>query len=223
MNVSRWLGRVGLMFAIVTFAGGARSEGPSNEAPPASFAELLVGFEKTQGLEARFEEEKILALLAAPLRSSGRLFFTPPSTLLRRVEEPRRQDILVRGGQVRMTDESGVQVIDLDSQGGVRPLVESMIWIFTGDLDSLERTYQIDYRVADDEENKGQRWEVRLAPKAAPLSQLVEELRVSGQGRTADTMELVETSGDRTRTRILAPDLERKFDAAERRALFGLP
>ena len=98
-----------------------------------------------------------------------------------------------------------------------------MIWIFTGDLDALERTYRIDYRVLEDTDGEGQGWQVRLVPKEAPLSQLVQELRVSGRGRVADTMELIETTGDWTRTRIFDVDTQRRFDAAERREFFALP
>lgn len=218
-----WLVSAHLAFVVAGFSGEGFAETRLDASPPSSFEELLAGFKETKGFEARFEEEKFLALLAAPLRSSGRLFFDPPSTLLRRVEKPRRQDILIRAGQVRISDDSGEQLLDLAGRGGVRPLVESMIWIFTGDLDSLERTYRIDYQVLEDAEGEGQGWQVRLVPKEAPLSQLVQELRVSGRGRVADTMEFVETTGDRTRTRIFDVDTQRRFDAVERRELFALP
>jgi hypothetical protein len=234
-NSWRWLGLTGLVVAIFGAAADLRAETADSESAPASFAELLAGFKGTTGLEARFEEEKYLALLAVPLRSSGRLYFEPPSTLLRRVEEPRPQDILVADHHVRISDGEGVQTIDLASRAEVRPLVESMIWIFTGDLESLETTYRVDYQRFDPAvgEDKGQgdrngdaigageRWEVRLVPRDAPLSQLVSELRVSGRGREADTMELTETSGDRTLTRIIEPNPQRQFDSTERREFFG--
>ncbi len=213
---------------------------PAGFAPnPASFGELLEGFSRMTGLEARFEEEKFLALLAAPLRSRGRLYFAPPATLLRRVESPSRQEILIRENQVRISSVGSggadrapaVQTIDLRARGGIRPLVESMIWIFTGDRASLERVYDIDYQrfsgdAAQDMDRPAARpssgpWQIRLTPKTAPLSDLIRELRVSGRGRGADTMELIETSGDRTVTHILDADPDRTFSPAERLELFG--
>ena len=238
-NVWRCLGLAGLMVAIFGATADLRAETVETESAPTSFAELLAGFNETTGLEARFEEEKYLALLAVPLRSSGRLYFEPPSTLLRRVEKPRPQDVLIADHHVRISDGDGrgVQTIDLASRAEVRPLIESMIWIFTGDLESLQRTYRIDYQrispaVGEDEGQgdrngdgdaigAGERWQVRLIPRNAPLSQLVSELRVSGRGREADTMELRETSGDRTLTRIIDPNPQRRFDSTERRELFG--
>lgn len=222
-GIRKWLGPTGFVFVVLVGAADLRAETEEAASPPASFGELLARFKETTGLEARFEEEKYLALLAAPLRSSGRLFFAPPSTLLRRIEKPRPRDILVTENRVRISDESGEQTIDLDARGEVRPLVESMIWIFTGDLESLERTYRIDYQVLEGADGEGKRWQVRLIPRQAPLSQLVSELRVSGSGRAADTLELLETSGDRTLTRIIDVNMQRQFDAAERRELFASP
>ena len=219
-NVMRWLG----LTAIIVIVCGSDLRAETTDAPstPTSFAELLAGFESTTGFEARFEEEKYLALLAVPLRSSGRLYFTPPSTLLRRVEKPRRMDILVARDQVRISDETETQTIDLAGRAEIRPLVESMIWIFTGDLEALEATYRVDYQVLDRVEGDEARWRFRLIPRRAPLSQLVAELRVSGRGKTADSLELEETTGDRTVTRIFDVDRQRRFDSAERRELFGV-
>lgn len=209
------------------------AESPTLDRSPASFAELLEGFARTTGLEARFEEEKHLALLAVPLRSRGRLYFAPPKTLLRRVEAPNPQDVLVSNDQVRIRDGGGEQTLDLASRDEVRPLVESMLWIFNGDLDALERTYHVDYaRIETVDEvrarreggagsSAGGRWRVTLVPRSEPLSQLISALEVRGRGRVADALELRETGGDRTITRILDANPMRRFDAAERRALFG--
>jgi hypothetical protein len=223
-SVRRWLGLTAIAVIAVTGSvgdvGAETMEAPST---PTSFAELLAGFVGTTGFEARFEEEKYLALVAAPLRSSGRLYFTPPSTMLRRVEKPRRKDILVARDQVRISDDAGTQTIDLAGRAEVRPLVESMIWIFTGDLESLEATYRVDYQVLERVDGEQRRWVVRLIPLRPPLSQLVRELRVHGSGRTADLLELEETSGDRTVTRIVDVDRQRRSDSEDRRDPSGVP
>ncbi len=216
-----WLGWTGLLLILLWEPVGLAAETIPNDGGPPSFAELLASFKSTTGLEARFEEEKFLALLAAPLRSKGRLYFSPPATLLRRVEAPRAQDILVTGNRVRISDGTEEQTIDLAARSEVRPLVKSMIWIFTGDLDSLERVYTVDYQTIT--KGNAVRWQVRLIPKQAPLSQLVRELRVAGTGSAADTLELVETSGDRTITRFFEVNARRRFEPAERRALFDEP
>ncbi|HEB89987.1 MAG TPA: outer membrane lipoprotein carrier protein LolA [Deltaproteobacteria bacterium] len=219
---------VRLRIAVLVFVLGAVGTGrpASAEAAadpaPGSFAELLAGFAGSRGFEARFIEEKTLALLAAPLRSEGHLYFEAPSNLLRRVEKPRRQEILVRRDEVRIRDASGEQVIDLASRGPARPLIQSMIWIFTGDVESLEKVYRIDYRVLEGEHGEGaRRWQADLVPKGGPLASLIERLRVGGEGRATDYLEFVETSGDRTLTRIVDVEPGRRFGPEERRELFG--
>ncbi len=191
------------------------------QAAPASFAALLADFGTSQGLEARFEEEKFLALLAAPLHSRGVLFFDPPATLLRRIEEPRSQDILVTRTHVRITSGDEVQVIDLSGVDAVRPLIESMLWIFTGDRESLERNYEVDFRVIDKKGATPLRWQVGLVPRHPPLTDLIRELRVSGAGAVADTMELFEVTGDRTVTHIIDAKPRTSWSPAEQRALSG--
>jgi outer membrane lipoprotein-sorting protein len=197
---------------------------------PASFEELLAGFEQMDGFEARFEEQKDLALLTAPLHSSGRLYYAPPSMLLRRVEKPRRSDILVTRDHVRISDGTSEQVIDLASHPEARPLVESMLWLFMGDRASIERTYRVQYRILDstdvsaDPQGRdpvGQGWQLSLLPKDAPLDRIITELRISGVGRMTETLEVLEATGDRTRTRILDANPLRHFDPEERRQLFG--
>jgi outer membrane lipoprotein-sorting protein len=212
---------VALVAAVAPASAEPRSGDAGDGPAPADAAALLAGFGRTTGLEARFEEEKHLALLAAPLRSRGRLYFAPPATLLRRVETPHPQEVLVRGDRVRIVDDHGEQSFDLATRPGVRPLVQSMLWIFTGDRDALERTYRVDYEVLEASAEGGGRWQLELVPRGEPLSQIVESLCVRGAGRMPRSLELRETSGDRTVTRILEADPHRRFDAAERRRLFG--
>lgn len=211
--------------ALVCGAASARAveSTPGQPAAPTDFAALLAGFRKMPGFEARFEEEKHLALLVAPLASRGRLFFSPPSTLLRRVEHPDPHDILIADHVVRIATPRGqqrqVETIDLAGRDDVRPLVESMLWIFSGDLAALESTYSIDYRVV--EPRSSGRWQLRLAPRRPPLARLVRELAISGRGHAADRLEVTETSGDRSTTRILEANPARRFAAGELERLFG--
>lgn len=226
-------GRVSLRIGLILLGGlvalsmPAASSASTSTAPspaasraeaPASFEALLALYAARAGFEAGFEEEKTLALFREPLRSRGRLYFDPPSTLLRRVEEPRPSEILVTQDAIRIREDGREQVMDLRLRADARPLVESMLWLFAGDRAALERVYSIAYEVVSDSERS---WELRLRPRSAPLDQLIRELRVRGQGQRTQTLEVIETSGDRTRTRILDPNPSRQFDAEERTRLFG--
>jgi hypothetical protein len=224
------------MLILVALAALPAASMAEAEAAPANLAALLTGFRTMTGFEARFEEEKRLALLAAPLRSRGRLYFSPPSTLLRRVEAPNPHDILIHDhvvriatprssaipGEARGPAETGpkLETIDLEGRDDVRPLVESMVWIFAGDLAAIERIYRIDYQVLTPTGNGG--WTLRLAPREASLSRLIRELVISGRGRTVEQLEVIEAGGDRTTTRILDANPTRRFESGEIEAIFGV-
>ncbi|MFO0690675.1 MAG: hypothetical protein U0900_18380, partial [Myxococcota bacterium] len=113
-----------------------------------------------------------------------------------------------------------IETIDLARRADVRPLVESMLWIFSGDLAQLESIYAIDYQVLAPASSG--RWQLRLAPRREPLSRLIRELAISGHRLGADRLEVTETSGDRTTTRILDANPARRFEAGELERLFGL-
>lgn len=221
--------------AVDAVTGASSSAVPRATAPvPATFAELLAGFRKLSGVEARFEEEKTLALLAAPLTSRGRLYFDPPATLLRRVDAPNPHDILVRNHVVRISTPvdveapgapkgsaagvRAVETIDLTHRDDVRPLVESLIWIFSGDIERIESVYEVEYRISTPDGDAS--WHLRLVPRAEPLSRLIQSISISGHGQGVDRLEVVEVSGDRTMTRIVGADTERRFAPGEIDRLF---
>lgn len=175
-----------------------------------------------QGFEARFVEEKTLSLLAIPLRSEGRIYFAPPSFLLRDVTSPQPQRILVSASQVRLSGGGREEVIDLASRAEVRPLVESLIWLFTGDRAALERAFRIEFERGQLEEGDGAEkgWILRLSPKEAPLSQLLARLVIRGQGLGARQIDVEEVSGDRSEMQILDANPRRRFSPTEFESLF---
>ena len=210
---------------------------PQASDTPQDFEALMNAFQKMEGFEARFEETKTLALLIAPLRSSGRLYYAKPSVLLRRVERPRPTDIVITKERIRIRDGSKEQVVDLASHSEARPLVESMLWLFAGDAAALEAEFDLDYRLLTrvdtrDEATAGEgagrgksglEWELRMVPKSASIHKLVKEIRMSGTGSVARLIEMTEPGGDRTLTRIFDSNPDRHFDSEERRVLFGPP
>jgi outer membrane lipoprotein-sorting protein len=180
-------------------------------------ASLLSAFSKMPGLEASFSEEKHIALLAKPLTSRGTLFFTHPGLLLRRIEAPEPSEVVISKDSLRMRDKAGEQTLDLRTRKDIRPFVESLTWILAGDRAALEKVYTIAFQP----EQAARPWQLSLKPKVLPLSQLIAELRIQGRGMYVAQIEVQETSGDKTITRILSANPKRTFSAAERAKLFG--
>jgi Outer membrane lipoprotein carrier protein LolA-like len=190
---------------------------PRTPAKPVDLDGLLGALQHMPGLEADFVEDKHIAMLAKPLTSRGKLYFTHPGLLLRRVEAPQRSEVLITPDSLRTRDASGEQTLDLRARPDVRPFVESLTWILGGNRAALGAVYTLTFTP----EAAGRGWLLSLAPKQKPLNQLIAEIRIAGQGLRVETVEVRETSGDRAVTRILTANPERQFDAAERARLFG--
>lgn len=196
-------------------AGDAQPVDAGAVAAPESADALLEAFASMPGLEAEFVEEKHIALLAAPLVSSGRLYFAPPGFLHRVVESPTRSTTVVTPERVRFTDDTGTEEIALAARPELRALVESMVWLLAGDIDALRGVYSIAFEPGDDES-----WALTLTPQEEPLSHLIARMEVLGAGLRVETIRVVETTGDETVTRITDANPAREFSPDERTRLF---
>ena len=181
-------------------------------------------FAATQGLEARFEEDKHLALLALPLQSKGKLYFwrpdrTQPGYLARHVESPEPSKVLITPTELRLENRDGTEVVDLKRSDKVRDFISSLVRVFAGDEQALAKSYSIRFAHA---EKDAAGWTLTLVPLAKPLDQMLKSLTLAGEGEAVVRIEVHEPNGDRTATRIVAADPARKFDAAEQKRLFGI-
>ena len=202
----------------------APTQDPRQRARPADAAALFRMFAATTGLEARFEEEKHLALLALPLQSKGRLYFfrpdrTQPGYLSRIVESPEPSSVLITPTELRLQNRDGTEVVDLKRSDKVRNFISSLVRVFAGDEQALAKSYSIQFAHADKDATG---WTLTLVPLAKPLDQMLKSLTLTGEGEAVVRIEVQEPNGDRTVTRIVAADPARKFDAAEQKRLFGI-
>ena len=209
------------LLSSVLLLASVGSAAPSAAAEPAARAVTLNGllkaFSGMPGLEAKFVEEKHLSLLAQPLKSEGRLFFTRPGLLLRRVETPRRSEVVITPEALVLRDADGKQNIDLRERPDIRPFVESLVWILAGDEQKLAKVFALKFEPA----RADAPWKMTLTPRAAPLDKLITSIEITGSGLRVQQIRVRETSGDETVTRILEANPARTFDAGERKRLFG--
>lgn len=208
-----------LLLAGVASAAGAAPSVDEAKAPtpPKNVEALMAGFAGLTGFEARFVETKTMALLAVPLKTEGRLYFSAPARLLRVVDKPQPARVLVTPTEVTMKAAgSNTQRLDLAARPEVRALVSSLLSLLTGDLNALRGAYRLDYAAGGDG-----RWRLQLTPKSDRIAALVAGLRFEGIGRAVDRITVEESSGDRVVTEIRDADPGRRFSAEEQRRLFG--
>jgi outer membrane lipoprotein-sorting protein len=190
---------------------------PGESAQPPTLEALMRGMAGASGVEARFREEKRLALLSEPLESRGTLYFVPPNRLSRQTTEPSASRLVIDGDRVSFRDAAGGDAMDLSASPIAREYVSNFIVLFNGDLDALRERYRTDFRA----DAKG--WQLALTPRGAPLSDFIERVTLVGRGRALERMELVETGGDRTTTWFEQVKTDRVFSADELKRIFSEP
>lgn len=197
---------------------------PAERPRPRDAAALFARLGAVAGLEATFEEEKHVALLALPLRSKGRLLFhrpdpSGPGWLARVVEAPEPARVLITPRQLRLENRDGVEVIDLSRSDKVRSFVASLVHVFAGDEAALQKSYRVAY---EPDPADAAAWTLTLTPRGEPLDKMLRQLRLGGRGEAVQRIEVHEPNGDRTVTRVLSADPARRFDDDELRRLFGI-
>lgn len=168
------------------------------------------------GVRARFVETRHLALLSEPLESEGRLYFAPPDRMARVVTRPHAARMVIRGDALVIDDPSAGPALALGANRMAREMVDNVLVILSGDLETLRQRYLVSFG-ADDEG-----WQLRLEPRARGLRRFVEAIELSGRGAALERMEVRETGGDRTVTRFLDVETGVDFAPAEDQRLFSL-
>lgn len=191
---------------------------------PADAKALFATMATMTGLEVTFAEEKHVALLALPLKSAGRLYFfrqdrSSPGYLARIVETPEKSSVTITPRELRLQNRDGTEVIDLQRSDKVRSFITSLVQVFAGDEAALSKSYRVDYEL-DAEDTT--RWTLTLLPRVEPLDKMLRHLRLVGNGESVARIEILEPNGDRTETRVLTADPQRRFDRAEQKRLFGI-
>lgn len=186
--------------------------------PVASVDNLLAGFARLGALRAKFREEKRIALFRTPLLSSGDVHFTRPGWISRSTERPEASVVLLKDGQLTVTDPAGRRVVDVTASPLLRAFVEGFVHVLSGDHAALERNYSLQFTAETE-----QPWRLDLRPKVEGLAKFVTLLTFEGHGSVVQRMTLREGNGDETVTEFSHVQLMTELPAGERARLFSVP
>lgn len=173
----------------------------------------LLSFER---LRCAFSEEKQVALLKRPLRSSGFIVFDKQKGIARHTLEPRPALAVVTRTTLRLTRGKRVEVIALDKSKDLRAFALVLPALLRGDREELERSFELVVLGSA----KG-RWALRLTPRSESLRKLVRQVTVVGKGGTLALLDIEEASGDRSRTWLSEQRQGGEVTGEELAAAFG--
>jgi outer membrane lipoprotein-sorting protein len=200
--------------ALVLLAGWLGPAAAAQSEAPPTLEALMKGMAGAPGVQARFREQKQLALLSQPLESRGMLYFVPPDRLSRETSEPSGTRLVIDGDRFSFRDAAGGEAMDLSSNPIAREYVSNFIVLFNGDLEALRKRYEPTFTTS------GEGWQLDLRPRAKPLRDFIERVTLAGRGRALARMELVEVGGDRTTTWFEEVRTDRAFSAEELARIF---
>ena len=154
--------------------------------------QLMQGLAKNKSGRATFVEKKYIALLEAPVESSGELLYTAPDRLEKRTLKPRPESLLIEGGSLTVERGKRRMVLRLQDYPELVAFTESIRGTLAGDMVALRRVYNLDL------EGSEERWTLTLRPIETKMLEVVQRVRIAGSHAEVRTIEIEQTDKDRS-------------------------
>jgi outer membrane lipoprotein-sorting protein len=156
--------------------------------------QLMQALGAVKSSQARFVERKHVAILNAPLETSGRLVYRAPDRLEKHTLSPQRESLVLEGDLLTFSNPERKQrrTLALQDYPVVWAFVESIRSTLAGDLATLSRFYEV---ALDGSERE---WHLTLKPSDPRVRESVREIRIGGRRETITGIEIIEAGGDRS-------------------------
>ncbi|MEO7733003.1 MAG: outer membrane lipoprotein carrier protein LolA [Kofleriaceae bacterium] len=221
-----------LALAILAIASGLAGAEPAlkaaNDVPPAS---LLTGDAahgtaldpvfahfKLERLSCKFREEKHIALLARPLRSTGTIYFERAKGIARTTLTPKVQQVVLTRTTLRIRKDQHTEEIPLDKSKDLKAFALIFPTLLRGERSELERAFELGLYGSDRDW-----WALVFTPRTESLQKLVKRVVVFGKQGEVVALQVTEASGDTTDTRLTEVRRNADVPDAELAAAFGAP
>jgi len=147
--------------------------------------------------QAHFSETKYLAVLDKPIVQNGTLAFAP-GRLEKFTRQPHRERMTVVGDTLTIETgpEGKARQLRLQRFPVVWAFIEGMRATLTGDLDTLERFYEIELHGSPGD------WEMVMVPRQREMVAAVRLISIRGERNRIAIIEVVQSGGDRSVMRI---------------------
>jgi len=152
--------------------------------------QLMQTLAQTRSGHVRFVEKKSIAMLEAPVESSGELFYTAPDRLEKRTLKPKPESMIL--DQSTLLVERGRQKHSLQLQDypEIAAFIDSIRGTLAGDRKALERNYRLSL------EGTNQNWTLQLLPSNEKMLAVVKRIRIAGADDEVSRIEIFQADGD---------------------------
>lgn len=160
--------------------------------------QLMRELSQREHARAGFVETRYMRLLSRPLTRRGTLAYTPPDRLEKRTVAPLKEVLVVEGDRVSVEIEArGIsRSLSLQEHPALWGFVEGLRATLRGDLQALRRFYRIEL---DGDRSK---WRMVLTPTEPRMAGMIREIRIGGGEGAVQSVDIVDTRGDRSQMQI---------------------
>jgi len=220
--------------AIMAILGGPAIAAPTTSARPATDAPpaTLVSGDPARGsaldpvfkllalerLRCTFSEEKRVALLARPLRSTGTIYFDRDQGIARATLTPKVQHVVLTKTSLRIKSAKRTEEIPLDKSKDLKAFALIFPTLLRGDRAELERAFELGLYGSDKDW-----WALSFTPKTASLKKLVRRVVVVGRKGNILSLQVAEANGDTTDTKLTDVRTNADVPDSEIATAFGGP
>jgi outer membrane lipoprotein-sorting protein len=201
---TRWVALASItILALVAISGGPAQA----DAPPATLVagdpargaavDPVFKLLELQRLACKFSEEKRVALLARPLKSTGTIYFDRDKGIARSTLTPKVQHVVVTKTTLRIKTDKKSEEIPLDKSKDLKAFALIFPTLLRGDRAELERSFAIGLYGSDKDW-----WALAFTPKTDSLKKLIKRVLVYGKKTTVVSLQIAEASGDTTDTQL---------------------
>jgi hypothetical protein len=160
--------------------------------------QLMQGLAQNKSGRTGFVEKKYIALLDAPVESTGELLYTAPGRLEKRTLTPRPESLLIDNGMLTVERGKRRTVLRLQDYPELVAFTESIRGTLAGDMVALRRVYNLDL------EGSEERWTLTLRPIETRMLDVVQRIRIGGSRAEVKSIEIEQADKDRS-VMVIAP------------------
>jgi hypothetical protein len=142
--------------------------------------------------EARFVEKKYLAVLDAPVESSGTLRYEAPDRLEKNTERPVKESMMLDGEQLVVERNGRRRSLPAAQLPAVAALVGGIRDTLRGDAEALRRMFKVVLQ------GNAASWQIDLLPSDSTSAQLVSRITLRGREDRLLEVETLQADGDRS-------------------------
>lgn len=155
-------------------------------------ASLMEALAQNKGGKATFSEKKYIAILDAPIESTGELIYKAPDYLEKKTLTPKTESFVLNGDTVDIHRGKKNYALQLQDYPEIAAFTASIRGTLAGDRSALEQSYQLSLT------GTPQQWVLTLSPKDPRLTNIIRSIVVNGKQGNVLSIEINQADFDRS-------------------------